>query len=300
MGTIEDLRLFATIVDRGSISGAADALRIAKSAVSRRLKLLEERYGSRLISRDRGNWSVTATGRELYQRAVEVVSDVDEIEEDFREASRALAGPLRVSVPRDFGLNFLSPALMAFKAHYPEVQLMVDFDDRKVDLSRESYDFAIRIASDLDPGFVARQIGQTQQLVFASPDYLASKGTPVSFADLEGHDLLHYGAERRSSWNIGDRRGKKYVFEFQPVLNSNAGIFLLDAAIEGLGIARMPDFICQSAIDDGRVVPILTDMMWPSFGIYIVHDEERRLNRRMRLFADEMELACREGAHRQG
>ncbi len=292
MGQIEDLRLFTIIVEQGSISRAADTINIAKSAVSRRLSLLEQRYGARLINREPGNWEITATGHELYQRVSNVVNDVDEIESDFTQTTQTLAGPLTVSLPREFGLSFLNPSLMAFKTRHPEIQLMVDFDDHKVDLSRDNYDFAIRITPDVGSDIVAKRIGSSEHKVFASPSYLARKGTPTSLSELKGHNLLQFGSSRRSNWMFKNISGKAQTFEFQPSLNSNSGIFLLEATLTGLGIARLPDFICQPSIAAGTVIPILTDLVTPEFGIYLVHSEGRRLNRRMRLFAEQMETAC--------
>ena len=292
MGQIEDLKLFTTIVDQGSISRAAEAMNIAKSAVSRRLTLLEERYGSKLIYREPGSWEVSATGQELYQRAINVVSDVDEIEADFTEATQALAGPLSVSVPREFGLSFLSPTLLAFKSRHPEIQLMVDFDDRKVDLARDNYDFAIRITIDLEPDVIARQIGFTELQILASPTYLKARGTPVCLGDLKSHDLMQFGSSRRSAWSFTDNAGKTQRIEFQPAMNSNSGLFLLEATLQGQGIARLPDFICKTSVDNGSLIPVLTELSVPELGIYLVHAEGRRLNRRMRLFAEEMAAAC--------
>ena len=298
MGQIEDLKLFTIIVEQGSISRAAETINIAKSAVSRRLSLLEQRYGARLINREPGNWEISATGHELYQRATSVVNDVDEIEGDFTEATQSLSGPLLVSVPREFGLSFLNPSLMAFKIRHPEIQLMVDFDDRKVDLSRDNYDFAIRITPNVGSDVVAKRIGSSEHKVIASPSYLARKGMPISLSDLKNHDLLQFGSARRSNWVFKDLAGKVKTLEFQPSLNSNSGKFLLETTLTGLGIAMLPDFICQSSITTGTLIPILTDFVTPEFGIYLVHSEGRRLNRRMRLFAEEMETACLPEKHK--
>ncbi|MGI9507972.1 MAG: LysR family transcriptional regulator [Geminicoccaceae bacterium] len=292
MGQIEDLRLFALVVENRSISRAAERLHIAKSAVSRRLHLLEERYGSRLIDRGPGVWKVTATGLELYQRALRVVNDVDDIESDFVEAAHHLAGPLMISVPRDFGIAFLNPALIAFKARYPDIQLTADFDDRTVDLSRENYDFAIRITPKIEAGVAAKKIGDSEHQLCASPAYLDTNGYPEKLGDLLKHPLLYFGTARRAAWEFVGASGKSESIEFQPSLNSNNGDFLLKAAEQGLGIARLPDFISRKAFASGSLVPILPDVTVRQWGIYLLHAEDRRLNRRMRLFAEEIEAAC--------
>jgi len=295
MGQIEDLRLFAKVVENRSISKAADKLHIAKSAVSRRLHLLEERYGTRLVDRSPGVWEITATGRELYQRAARVVSEVDEIEGDFTETAQIIAGPLVVSVPHDYGITQLNPALIGFKARFPEIQLMIDFDDRTVDLARENYDFAIRITSHLTDGVVASVIGTTRHKLCASPTYLSAKGTPESLPDLHNHSLLNFGTTRRASWDFVNQNGKRVTIGFQPSLNSNSGEFLLKAAVGGLGLVRLPDFILAPSIASGDLVSILPNLTVPDWSIYLAHAEHRRFNRRMRLFSEEMKNACSSG-----
>ncbi|OUS05121.1 LysR family transcriptional regulator [Rhodobacterales bacterium 52_120_T64] len=292
MGQVEDLRLFVKVVESGSISKAAGKLRIAKSAVSRRLGLLEERYGTRLIDRVPGVWEVTETGRELYQRAMRVVGDVDEIEDDFVNTSADLTGPLSVSVPRDFGIAFLNDALIAFKQRHPEIQLAVDFDDRTVDLARENYDFAIRIKPDPKGGISTGRIGTVRHRLIASPEYIQTHSDPRSFDDLRQHPLMHFGTARRAVWDFVSDKGKPQPFEFQPFLNSNSGVFLLEAIIKGLGIGRLPDFIISDALASGKLVEIMSSVTMSDWGIYLMHAEERRLNRRMRLFAEEIQQAC--------
>jgi len=292
LGQIEDLRLFVQVVESGSISKAATNLGIAKSAVSRRLSLLEARYGARLIDRVPGVWMVTETGHELLQRAVRVVSEVDEIEEDFVNASADLTGPLAISVPRDFGITFLNKALIEFKTRYPEIQLAVDFDDRTVDLARENYDFSIRITPALGSGVSGERIGTVKHRLFASPEYIRTHATPRTLEDLYQHPLLHFRTARRAVWDFVTDKGKPQPFEFHPFLNSNSGVFLLEATLNGLGISRLPDFVTSEAQAKGLLVPVLTGITIPDSGIYLVHAENRRLNRRMRLFAEEMKKSC--------
>lgn len=292
MGQIEDLRLFVLVVESGSISKAAGKLRIAKSAVSRRLGLLEDRYGTRLIDRVPGVWEVTEIGHELYQRATRAVGDVDEIEDDFANSSADLTGPLYISVPRDFGIAFLNDELIAFKSRHPDIQLAVDFDDRTVDLARENYDFTIRITPELEDGVSGVRIGTVQHHLFASPEYIQTHSEPRSLDDLRQHPLLHFRTARRAVWDFVSEKGKLQSFEFQPFLNSNSGVFLLDATLKGLGISRLPDFVASNAQTADQLVPILSDMIIPDLGIYLVHAEDRRLNRRMRLFAEEIKRAC--------
>jgi DNA-binding transcriptional LysR family regulator len=292
MGQIEDLRLFTLVVDSGSISKAADGLGIAKSAVSRRLALLEERYQTRLIDRSPGRWTVTETGIELYQRAGRAIGEIDEIDADFASASADLSGPLAISVPRDFGLGYLGDALLAFKARYPEITLTVNFDDRVVDLDSENYDFVLRITGTVEGEASASRIGKVDHALYASPSYLDQRPAPEGLDDLRDHPLLYYGSARRAVWAFLPSKGKPTTLECRPYLNSNSGLFLLDATLRGLGISRLPDFIARDALAGKKLVRILPDIAIPTWGIYLIHAEKRPLNRRMRLFLEEMKAAC--------
>ncbi len=296
MGQVEDLRLFVVMVDEGSVTRAAMKMGIAKSAVSRRLALLEDRYEAKLIERGPGTWKVTETGEELYRRAIRAVGEVDEIDTDFLSASADLSGPLSVSVPRDFGLGYLNEALMSFKVKHPEIILAVDFDDRIVDLERENYDFAIRITGIKDSNISANRIGTMEHMLVASPEYLDSSSIPLSLGDLGNHQLLHFGTARRGYWDFtsdrGAGKGKTTAFEFSPYLNSDSGLFLLDATIKGLGISRLPDFIVKQALENNQLVQTLPELKMPSWGIYLLHSDNRQMNKRMRVFFKEMRNAC--------
>lgn len=288
MGQIENLRLFAHIVEQRSISKAAGELGIAKSAVSRRLSLLEERFGVGLIDRAPGVWQVTEAGRELYQRALPVIGDVDDIESDFSEAERKLTGPLSISVPRDFGLAYLETALIEFKLHYPEVHLIADFDDRQIDLARENYDFAIRITAMLESDVVAEHFGTVRRQFYGSPAYVAQHGMPTQPNNLSAHAVLGYGMLQRKRVTVIDAAENVANLDCKVVLTTNSGVFMREAALRGLGLAALPGFLAASAVERGELVVVLDGWRLPDAGIYLVHSESRRLNRRMRLFSREM------------
>ncbi|WP_424969697.1 LysR family transcriptional regulator [Dinoroseobacter sp. S76] len=292
MGQIEDLRMFVTVVDSGGIARAADVLGIAKSAVSRRLSQLEDRYGMRLIDRQPRTWEVTTAGQELYQRASLMVADAEDLDADFMHAAHSLRGPLRVSVAREFGLSFLKPTLFAFLKAHPQIDMTLDFDDRMADLENENYDLGVRIASDDLDGLVHLPLGVTRHGLFASPGYAAEHGLPETLSDLPKHALLHYGSARRARWEFL-REGKTQAVTFQPALNSNNGPFLLDAAAQGLGIIKLPDFMVAEARRAGVVIPVLAQSEMPDFRIQVVYPAGRRINKRMRALIDALQAGCR-------
>mgnify|MGYP001224856474 FL=1 len=293
MGQLEDLRLFVLVVEYRGISKAADKLNIAKSAVSRRLQLLEDRYSATLIDRSPGNWTVTEIGRELYQRAITTVDDFEEIDADFKSTSSTTSGPLAISVPRDFGLSFLSDTLISFQEKYPDIQLNVDFDDRLIDLEIDNYDFVIRITPEDPDGVITENLGVAKHYLCASQSYIKENGKPENLKQLKSHKLIYYGPAKRGRWKfISESTKKTDVVDFSPSLNSNSGYFLLKAAIGGQGIAKLPDFILRDAFEKNELIPILPKIQMPEFIIYLAHSDKRRINRRMRLFAQEIRAAC--------
>lgn len=290
MGQMEDLKLYVQVVEQGSISKAASILRIAKSAVSRRISILEERYSSVLIDRTPGKWEITKVGLDLYQRSRALVAEFEEVNEDFTSLHAQISGPLNISIPRDFGLNYLRQKLFEFQGKYPNIKLSIDFDDRFVDLETENYDFAIRITAQADTKYISKRIGAIRRYLCASPEYLSLNGTPQNLEDLQAHSLLHYGNTKRGNWTFQTSDRKEKSIKFSPTISSNSGQFLGEAAVNNIGISMLPDFIADKYIDTGQLKTILPQYSLSPYEIYLTHLGSRRLNRRMRAFSSALEL----------
>lgn len=290
MGQMEDLKLYVQVVEQGSISKAASILRIAKSAVSRRISILEERYSSVLIDRTPGKWEITKVGLDLYQRSRALVAEFEEVNEDFTSLHAQISGPLNISIPRDFGLNYLRHKLFEFQGKYPNIKLSIDFDDRFVDLETENYDFAIRITAQADTKYISKRIGAIRRYLCASPEYLSLNGTPQNLEDLQAHSLLHYGSTKRGNWTFQTSDRKEKSIKFSPTISSNSGQFLGEAALNNIGISMLPDFIADKYIDTGQLKTILPQYSLSPYEIYLTHLGSRRLNRRMRAFSSALEL----------
>ena len=222
-----------------------------------------------------------------------VVDDFEEIEADFKSVHSAISGPLTVSVPRDFGLSFLSKALVSFKEKYDNIQLTADFDDRLINFESDNYDFAIRITPNLVGDYGVETMGTVRHHLCAAQSYLDQYGCPETLQELKLHRLIHFGAAKRGTWKFNSKAGKKLDdIEFSPSLNSNSGQFLFDAILQGQGIANLPDFILGDALETGKLVPILCEIGQTDFFIYLIHSDKRRINRRMRLLSQEMKSVC--------
>ena len=279
MGQLEDLKLFLKVAEAGSLSRAAREMSIAKSAVSRRLALLEAGMGTRLIDRAPGRWAVTGRGNELLARARALVDEAQALAEDFREARLAQTGPLTLSLPRDFGLSFLAPMLQDFAYAHPAIELRTSFEDRLVDLRHENFDAAVRITSQPPANVQAVRLGQTCSKICASPAYLQASAALAQPQDLFAHRILGYGLSARHTWSLGGQS-----LELRAVQSSNSGLHLRNMAVAGLGLTMLPDFLCDEAVRQGDLLPVLTEFAAPELHIYLCRAPNARANRRVDCF----------------
>ncbi len=286
MSVFDEMQTFVKIVDAGSITGAANRLNTAKSAVSRRLSELETRLGVQLLKRSTRRMSLTETGKSYYERCVRILADIEETESAVTTESAALKGKLRITAPLSFGVLHLGSAVASFMQEHPELTLDVQFSDQQINLVDEGYDLAIRIAELDDSTLIARRLTPIKIIACASPAYLKKFGTPQTPEDLVHHPFLHYGNRADSVWTYRDKNGKEGRVRLNCVLSANNGSFLRDIGITGKGIMIEPSFILYKAFESGALVPILQDYQWPLLNAYVVYPPTRHLSHRVRVFID--------------
>lgn len=287
MDRFADMKMFVGVVDAGSISGAADRLEVAKSAVSRRLADLEARLGAQLLHRTTRRLTLTDSGRAFYERAKDILADLDEAEQAVSQAHGAVRGRLKVALPLAFGIKHVGPLVNEFMALHPDVEFDLDFNDRRIDLMQEGFDLAIRVAKLPDSSLIARKLAPVRSLLCASPDYLARHGKPARAADLTRHAGLAYSnLANPGTWNFVGPDSQPGSVQVPIKLRANNGDFLTQAAIAGQGVILHPTFYLNEAIRAGKLVPLLTDHAWPEVNAYAVYPPTRHLSRRVRAFVD--------------
>ncbi|KTG16340.1 MULTISPECIES: LysR family transcriptional regulator [unclassified Guyparkeria] len=287
MDRFNAMATFACVADVGSISGAAERLGIAKSAVSRRLRDLENHLGVELIHRTTRHLALTPSGEHFYHRATRLLADLDEAEEAVSREHGELSGVIRLAAPLSFGLLHLQPAINAFMAAHPRVNFDLNLDDNEVDLVAEGFDLGVRLASLPDSTLIARKLAPIRNMAAASPDYLARRGTPHHPSQLTDHDCLIYSnVPANHVWGYRDEQGRWQPVKGRTRLRVNNGDFLREAAIRGAGIVIEPTFLLHHAVAEGRLVPVLTDTEWPEIGAYAVYPQTRHLAARVRAFID--------------
>lgn len=285
MDRLEGMRLFVRVAELGSFSAVAQQLNVARSVVTRQIAALEAHLGTRLIARSTRRLSLTSAGASYLEKCREILALVDAAEAGLSEETQAPRGHLRVSLPFSFGLRQLMPMLSAFMADNPGISLELDFNDRRVNLIEGGFDLAIRIASRLEPGLVARRLGVSQGVIVASPEYLARHGRPRHPRDLAQHECFGYLLAARSSWAFVID-GETRLFPVSGRLAANSGEALLDAALRGLGIVNTPTFIAEQAVREGRLKILLRRFPTETLGIHAVFPGNRYLPHRVRALVD--------------
>lgn len=281
-----DVLAFVRVVETGAFARAAERIGISKSIVSRRVTRLEEQLGARLLTRTAKGAQPTDVGQAYFERASNVLADLDAAREVVAAAVTQVAGPIRLSAPLSFGTQYLGPALAHFARLHPRVELDVSLDDRAVDLIGGGYDLAVRIGKLPDSSLIARRIAPVRAAVLASPAYLEERGRPERPRDLEDHDLLVYAnVGRGSQWRFRVS-GKWEKVEGRTRFRADNGELLREAACAGLGIVLLPTFIASPAIESGALEVLLRDFPLEDAGLHVVMPPGRATTARVRALVD--------------
>ncbi|PCE29586.1 LysR family transcriptional regulator [Burkholderia ubonensis] len=252
------LSLFVDVVEQQSFSAAARRLGVAASSVTRRIDQLEVQLGIRLLHRTTHALKPTEAGQLLYARATRMLAEMRGLQEDLHSQHSEPSGLLRVDCPAPFGRLHLMAALVAFMRRHPALQVELVLTDSMVDLQGarlgSEVDLAVRIGPLEDTRFVATVLAPQRRVLCASPDYLARRGEPGSPDVLAAHDCLAWhGAPPPGAWQFD---GRRYA-PAQPRFRSNHSEALLEAAIEGLGLAHLPTWLAADALRAGRLRAVL-------------------------------------------
>ncbi len=260
---------------------------MARSVVTRQISALEKQLGTKLMTRSTRSLTLTTAGSAYLEKCRVILNMVDAAESSLLEEKTEPRGRIRLGLPLSFGLQRLMPALLQFAEAHSRIELVMDFSDRRSKLIEEGIDLSIRITSRLEPGDIVRKLGESQLLTVASPSYLAQHNRPTHPRDLAHHACLVYSQDFQStSWTYGAPEGTAtqagpISVTIRPRLAANNGEALLQAAAQGLGITRPPDFMAQPYLDNGSVVPVLTDFAPEPLGIYAVLPSNRYVPHRV-------------------
>lgn len=286
MDKLQAMRIFVRVAELNSFSGVAQQFGVARSVVTRQVAALENHLGTKLMARSTRRLTLTSEGANYLEKCRVILNLVDAAETGIAEERLAPRGLIRISVPLSFGLKRVTPHLIEFVRRYPEVNLDMDYSDRRVNLIEDGIDLSIRITHKLESSDVVRKISHSRLCVIASPDYLARCGTPAHPSELTHHQCLGYTiAGGQQAWQFLVN-GQLLSFPLRSQINANNGDALTEAAAQGLGITCQPDFIAQPYLVAGKVKEILTSYALPELGIYAMLPSNRQIPHRVRVLMD--------------
>lgn len=286
MMKLDGVSAFVATIEAGSISAASRRLGLAKSVVSERLAELERTLGVTLIQRSTRRLSLTNAGETFLPRAQRILREMDEAAAELGESSGKLAGPLRISAPVGFGILHLGPALARFLLDNPEIDMSVELDDSFVDAATGGFDAVLRHGAIGDGRLIARRLATSRRLLVASPEYLASHGSPASLADLERHRGVLY-SNRSGDWRFAAGAGWSVVRP-KRALRVNNGLVMRDAALAGLGLALLPTFFIHKEIAEGSLVEV--QVGWPAEGaeLFLTYPRDHGAAAKIRALGDSL------------
>jgi DNA-binding transcriptional LysR family regulator len=287
MDRFAGVQVFAQVVESGGFAKAAERLGLSTTATSRHVAELEAHLQTRLLNRTTRRVSLTESGQAFYERAVQILSDLEEAEQEAARAAVVPRGTIKLTTSVAFGVRHVAPAIAAFLAQHPEVKFDVSLSERIVDLVEEGFDLGIRIGGTGTENIVARRLGETRLVPCASPDYLARRGAPRTPEDLEKHNCLTYEyLAPRNLWRFRDPAGGERAVRVSGTLHANSGDFIAEAAARGAGIVLEPAFIVAADVRAGRLVPLLQEFEPAPVPVYAVYPSRKHLSAKVRLFVD--------------
>jgi DNA-binding transcriptional LysR family regulator len=286
MDLLRAMQTFVRIVDKGSLTAAADSLSISLPSVVRTLAALEAKVDARLLNRTTRRISLTDEGSEYLERCRRVLAEIDEAEASLSARRIAPKGRLRITAPVMFGRLRVAPAVLDFLTRHPALRVDVLLLDRVVDLVEEGIDVGIRIGRLPDSSLVAIPVGETRRVVCASASYLKRAGTPKSLAELARHRCVSFaGVSPGDVWRFadGDRPVQQSV---EPVLTSNQFDIAIDACLRGAGLAQFLCYQVQALLDAGKLKRVLRPFEPAPAPIQVIYPQARRLSSNVRAFLD--------------
>lgn len=284
---LEGISIFVKVVEAGSFTQAANDLGHSVSFISKQVSRLEQRLGVRLLNRSTRSLSLTDIGRAYYEKTQPLLLEAHQAELSVHALQDQPAGHLKISVPLSFGQSHLIKFINQFSQRYPEIKLEVNFSSRLVDLAGEGFDVVVRIGESKDSNLVCRRFTQFKMLTLASPNYLKQFGQPQHPSELAQHRTIKYLYQQIPvTWEYQDPQSGLINIDLPHQLKTNNLLMVLESATSATGIARIPDFLCQSHLETGELVPILSDYERPPQGIYAVFQHRHFLTAKVRLFVD--------------
>jgi DNA-binding transcriptional LysR family regulator len=284
---LEAMAIFATVVETRGITAAATALSQSPPTISKALSRLEQRIGTPLFHRTSRRLTLTQPGRDLAVRAARILAEAEAAEAAMIEQSSSPRGVVRLTAPMSFGIRTVAPLLPGFLTQYPGISIDLTLTDAFVDVVAEGFDLALRIANLADSSLRARRLMSIPRVTVAAPAYLARRGRPAHPSELSIHACFGYAYQQTPDiWTFTNEAGEAVSIRPSGPLRINNGDAVMPALMAGLGIAGIPMFLLEDALETGRLEQILPDWHQPQGSLYLVSPPGPIQPVRIRVLAD--------------
>ena len=286
--------IFTQVVSSGSFTAAAELTGHSTSYISKEINKLEARLGVRLLNRTTRSLGLTPEGKLYFQQCQQLVQDAEQALGLVSQEQAMPKGTLRVSCPVALSLNYLQPVMSKYMALYPQVNLELDLNDRKVDVIQDGFDVVIRATHQLEESsLICRKIHRSQSYTVASHDYIAKHGKPEHPNELSHHRCICYSnLKAPTKWPFHDKDGKPFTVDVTPSLMCNSSAMELAMVLDGHGVCRLPAFTMQDALDSGALVTLFDDYTPLSVDVYVVYPSRKHLLPKVRRFIDLIAQGC--------
>ncbi len=285
---LNELLVFARVVQAGSLTGAAGALAMPKSTVSRKLSELEARLGVRLLQRTTRKLSLTDVGRTYFDDAARIVGEIEDAERTVSNLDSVPRGLLRVTAP--INAAFLGPIISEYLERFPDVRLDLFCTGRAVDLVEERFDVGIRAGVLADTSLIARSLGSVKWFLVATSAYLKKRGRPKSPDDLKKHDLLIFGeGSERTKLRLQNANGDAAQVSVAARLMVTDMDVLADVVRASLGIALLPAFGCAAELREKKFERVLPKWSAPSTPVQVLYPSTRHMSPKVKTFVEHLQ-----------
>lgn len=295
-GGFEELTAFVAVAELGNFAEAAKQIGRDASVISRRVSQLERRLGVRLLSRTTRRMALTEVGALYYKRVQAILGELSSASAEASSFAASPQGLLKISLPVTFGRHWIAPMFASFLVRHPQIRIDAHFSDRIVDVIAEGFDVAIRVGVLIDSSLTARRIASYNNVLVASPSYLKSKNRLQSPSDLANHACLGFaGFASWPDWLLTKNGQRRTVRPIGPLVTDNSETALM-AALEGIGIALLPDWLVGSALRTRKLVRVLPDWQGKNEGgVYAISPPGRLVPTKTRVFIDAVAESIKAG-----
>jgi DNA-binding transcriptional LysR family regulator len=286
-GSLQGILGFVHAVEAGSFTRAAERLRLTKSAVGKAVAQMEQRLGVRLLNRTTRSLSLTSEGEAYYEACVRALSELEAAQALLAARRQVPSGRLRVDLPLSFGRRCVAPVLFGLAGRYPDLDLEISFNDRRIDLVQEGIDLVVRMgALDDSPGLAARKLAVQRSALCAAPAYLEKHGFPRTVAELAQHELVVYGRDGViAPWLLNDG-GRVRNFKPRGRIVLGHGDPILDAVRAGCGISYLPTWLMADDLRRGALRLVLSHGLVENLPVHALWPLARNLAPRIRVAVD--------------